>query len=92
MTHHDQELTTGERTRMLTVAIVYLLTEVSRNLDYDPDEPLSIMRAVCLRAGLMRFSPVVLTSLACAEIVAADAADLYAACSEAAPQLREARR
>ncbi len=85
----DQELTTGERTRMLTAAIVHLLDGQTR---YDPDEPLSILRAVCLRAGLMRFSPVVLTSLACAEIVAADAADLYAACSEAAPQLREARR
>ena len=85
----DQELTAGDRTRMLTTAIVHLLDGQTR---YDPDEPLSIMRAVCLRAGLMRFSPVVLTSLACTEIMQADAADLYAACSEAAPQLREARR
>ena len=57
MTHHDQELTTGERTRMLTAAIVYLLTEVSRT-----------------------------------EIMEADTTDLYLACVEAAPQLREARR
>ena len=85
----DQELTAGDRTRMLTTAIVHLLDGQTR---YDPDEPLSIMCAVCLRAGLMRFSPVVLTGLACTEIMAADAADLYAACSEAAPQLREARR
>ena len=89
MTHHDQELTHGDRTRMLTAAIMHLL---SGRADYDQDEPLSIMRAVCLRAGLMRFSPVVLTGLACTEIMAADAADLYAACSEAAPQLREVRR
>ena len=85
----DQELTHGDSMRMLTTAIVHLLDGQTR---YDPDEPLSIMRAVCLRAGLMRFSPVVLTGLACTEIMAADAADLYAACSEAAPQLREARR
>ena len=85
----DQELTHGDHTRMLVAAITHLL---AGRADHDPDEPLSVMRAVCLRAGLMRFSPVVLTGLACAEIVAADAADLYAACSEAAPQLREARR
>lgn len=84
----EQELTHGDSMRMLTTAIVRLLDGQTR---YDPDEPLSIMRAVCLRAGLMRFSPVVLTSLACTEIMEADAADLYAACSEAAPQLREAR-
>lgn len=85
----DQELTHGDRTRMLTAAIVHLLDGQTY---YEPDEPLSVMRAVCLRAGLMRFSPVVLTGLACAEIMEADAADLYAACVEAAPKLREARR
>lgn len=87
----DQELTHGDSMRMLTAAIVHLL---AGRADHDPDEPLSVMRAVCLRAGLMRFSPVVvvLTGLACTEIMEADAADLYAACSEAAPQLREARR
>ena len=85
----DQELTHGDSMQMLTAAITHLLGD---RTDYDQDDPLSILRAVCLRAGLMRFSPVVLTGLACAEIVAADAADLYAACSEAAPQLREARR
>ena len=89
MTDQDQELTAGDRTRMLTAAITHLL---AGRADHDPDEPLSVMRAVCLRAGLMRFSPVVLTGLACTEIMEADAADLYAACSEAAPQLREARR
>lgn len=89
MTDQDQELTHGDSMRMLTAAITHLLGD---RTDYDQDDPLSILRAVCLRAGLMRFSPVVLTSLACAEIIAADAADLYAACSEAAPQLREARR
>ena len=89
MTDQDQELTHGDRTRMLVAAIVRLL---DGQTCYDPDEPLSIMRAVCLRAGLMRFSPVVLTGLACTEIMEADVADLYAACSEAAPQLREARR
>jgi hypothetical protein len=89
MTDLDQELTHGDSMRMLTAAITHLLGD---RADYDPDEPLSIMRAVCLRAGLMRFSPVVLTGLACTEIMEADAADLYAACSEAAPQLREARR
>lgn len=88
MQHTNQELTHGDRTRMLTAAIVHLL---HNSTAYDPDEPLSILRAVCLRAGLMRFSPVVLTGLACTEIMEADAADLYAACSEAAPQLREAR-
>lgn len=89
MTDQDQELTHGGRTRMLTAAIVHLLDGQTR---YDQDDPLSILRAVCLRAGLMRFSPVVLTGLACTEIMEADVADLYAACSEAAPQLREARR
>lgn len=83
------ELTHGDRMRMLVGAITHLLIG-QRN--YDPGEPLSIMRAVCLRAGLMRFAPVTLTSLACAEIVEADAEDLYAACSEAAPKLGEARR
>jgi hypothetical protein len=85
----DQGLTHGDRVRMLVGAIAYLL---DGRADYDPGEPLSIMRAVCLRAGLKRFAPVTLTSLACAEIVEADVADLYAACSEAAPKLREARR
>ena len=83
------ELTHGDSTRILVAAIAHLL---AGRTDYDPDEPLSVMRAVCLRAGLMRFSPVVLTGLACTEIMEADVADLYAACSEAAPQLREARR
>lgn len=85
----DQELTQGNSMRMLTAAIVHLLDGQTR---YDQDDPLSILRAVCLRAGLMRFSPVVLTGLACTEIMEADVADLYAACSEAAPQLREVRR
>ena len=85
----DQELTHGDRTRMLTAAIVHLLDGQTY---YEPDEPLSIMRCVCFRAGVMRLSPVVLTGLACTEIMEADAADLYAACSEVAPQLREARR
>lgn len=89
MTDQDQELTHGDSTRMLTAAITHLLGD---RTDYDQDDPLSILRAVCLRAGLMRFSPLVLTSLACTEIMEADVADLYAACSEAAPQLREARR
>lgn len=83
----EQELTHGDSTRILVAAIVHLL---AGRADYDPGEPLSIMRAVCLRAGLMRFSPVVLTGCTCAEIIAADAADLYAACSEAAPALRRA--
>ena len=89
MTHHDQELTHGDSMRILTAAIVHLLDGQTY---YEPDEPLSIMRCVCFRAGVMRLSPVALTGIACAEIIAADAADLYAACSEAAPQLREARR
>ena len=89
MTDQDQELTQGNSMRMLTAAIVHLLDGQPL---YDPDDPLSILRAVCLRAGLMRFSPVVLTGLACTEIMEADVADLCAACSEAAPQLREARR
>lgn len=89
MTDQDQEPTHGGRTRMLTAAIVHLLDGQTY---YEPDEPLSIMRCVCFRAGVMRLSPVALTGIACAEIVAADAADLYAACVEAAPQLMEARR
>ena len=85
----DQELTHEDSTRMLAAAIVHLLDGQTR---YDPDEPLSIMRHVSFRAGVMRHSPVMLTGLACAEIMEADAADLYAACSEVAPKLREARR
>ena len=85
----DQELTHGDSMRMLTAAITHLLGD---RTDYDQDEPLSIMRHVSFRAGVMRHSPVTLTSLACTEIMEADVADLYAACSEVAPKLREARR
>lgn len=88
MTDQDQELTHGDRTRMLVAAIVRLL---DGQTCYDPDEPLSIMKAACIHAGMRLFAPATLTGLACTEIMEADAADLYAACSEAAPQLREAR-